>query len=464
MSEQEESTTPKDISIPDLHNITFTYEPSVYKPKNVFKFETPLNIYKKPKTSNSKLYDEIIYPENITTKWSLYKKSKLNIFSKSTITLSALGKKGVGKTKFLLHLLDYDETSLNNSDLKGLGVIYPKNIVSKNVTLLELSSIFSESHYSTSTTLVDQIYNDYKINDMFIDYITGVSNIMLLVVNGYTFEDIQYINKIKNNINSLTKLFIIHNLKDKETINECEEYIQTLSEMFELEKLFYVLTDNHNLSTSFNKNYYREFFQRERDNDNDEHTVVHVLYAKDNTEAGNYYNPVADVFLKSQIASISNLQTYNVVKSINTYLNRHSLKIFNVQKKIQAIKDGLELVNINENDIEPDFKKHNAICYLDNEVLVFKFEIASKNFKLNIKTKRSKEYYFFWFKFHTLTQLKYLENDNTHTNKEWEIQVQIPIEDGDLVSTKRKDLFKQGNLVVVTYKFPPHEISSDEYI
>ena len=118
MSEHEDFDTPNGLSMLDIQNMTFTYEPSVYKPKNLFKFQTPLNIYTKPKTKQSKLYDEIIYPENISTKWSYYKKSKLNIFSKTTLTLSALGKKGVGKTQFLLRVLEYDETSLSDSDLK----------------------------------------------------------------------------------------------------------------------------------------------------------------------------------------------------------------------------------------------------------------------------------------------------------------------------------------------------------
>ena len=463
MSEHEDFDTPNGLSMLDIQNMTFTYEPSVYKPKNLFKFQTPLNIYTKPKTKQSKLYDEIIYPENISTKWSYYKKSKLNIFSKTTLTLSALGKKGVGKTQFLLRVLEYDETSLSDSDLKGLGIIYPKNIINKNVTLLELSSIFNESHYNTfSNNLVQQMFNDYKTNDMFINYITDISNIILLIVNDYSFEDIQYINKIKNKISSFNKLFIVHNLKDKETINECEEYIEKLSEMFELQKLFYVLNSNPDVGTNFNKNYYREIFTRERDNS--EITIVHIIYAKDNTEAGNYYNKVADLFLKAQVGSISNLKTFSVVNTLNNYLYKESLNLFHVQKIIKANKNVLELENINENDIEPTVKKVYSLCYLEKEILTFKFEMAYIKYKLNIKIKRTKEYYYFWFKFYVLTQLKYLENPQAEADKKETITIQIPAEDGDLVSIKKKDIFKQGNLIGITYSFPPNEVSSDELI
>ena len=71
------------------------------------------------------------------------------------------------------------------------------------------------------------MYNDNKINDMFINYLTCISNIILLVVNDYSFEDIQYINKIKNKISSSNKLFIIHNLKDKETIKFLKDKIES---------------------------------------------------------------------------------------------------------------------------------------------------------------------------------------------------------------------------------------------
>ena len=462
MTEQEDFVTPIKLSMLDIQNMTFTYEPSIYKPKNLFKFDPPLNICTKPKPKRQKLYDEIIYPENLSSKWNYYKKSKLNIFSKTTLALSALGKNKSGKTQLLLRLLEYDETLISESSLKGLGIIYPKNMVLKNVTLFELSNIFNESQYNTSNTLVQQMYNDNKINDMFINYLTCISNIILLVVNDYSFEDIQYINKIKNKISSSNKLFIVHNLKDKETINECEQYIDKLSDIFELQKLYYVLNSNHNIKGNFNKNYYREFFTREKDDA--EITIVHVIYAKDNTEAGDYYNPIANSFLKAQIGSTSNLKTFNVVNTINNYLYQESLKLFNAQKIVNANRDVLELININENDVDSNVKNPQALCYLENEILTFKFQMAAIKYKLNIKIKRTKEYYFFWFKFGMLSLLKYLENNNAQPDKNTEMQIQIPTEDGDLISIKRHDFFKQGNLIAVTYKFPPNELSSDEYI
>jgi hypothetical protein len=389
MTEQEDFVTPTELSMFDIQNMTFNYEPSIYKPKNLFKFDPPLNIYTKPKPKRQKLYDEIIYPENLSSKWNYYKKSKLNIFSKTTLALSALGKNKSGKTQLLLRLLEYDETLISESSLKGLGIIYPKNMVLKNVTLFELSNIFNESHYNSSNTLVQQMYNDNKINNMFINYLTCISNIILLVVNDYSFEDIQYINKIKNKISSSNKLFIVHNLKDKETINECEQYIDKLSDIFELQKLYYVLNSNHNIKGNFNKNYYREFFTREKDDV--EITIVHVIYAKDNTEAGDYYNPIANSFLKAQIGSTSNLKTFNVVNTINNYLYQESLKLFNAQKIVNANRDVLELININENDVDSNVKNPQALCYLENEILTFKFQMAAIKYKLNKKIKRTKE-------------------------------------------------------------------------
>lgn len=462
MSDQNNDITPQEISMLDIQNIEFIEEPYIYKPKTLLEFETPPDIYKKPKKKIPKIYDEIIYPTNITTEWSFYKKSKLNIFSKTTLILSAIGKKDVGKTKLLLHLLDYDNESSTNLNLKGLGIIYPKNLVTKNVTLLELSGMFSESSIYFPQTLEKQFYNDSKVNDIFINYIISVSNIILLVVNDYSFEDIEYIHKIKKKINPMNKLIIIHNLKDKETINECEKYIEKIEYIFVLQQLLYVLSNTNNLSQNFNKYYYREFFERETDNA--QIPIVHVIYAKDNTEAGNYYNSTADIFLRSQIASHSSLKVFNVVNSINNYLYKESLTIFNVQKKIKANRNILELENIDENAIDPEIKKIKGLCYNSNDILTFKLEIISPKIKFhNISIKRSKEYYSFLFQADILTMLKYLENEQNQPNKNMKFQFQISIQDGDLLSNKSITTKRVNNCIIITYKFPPNAISDDEF-
>jgi hypothetical protein len=198
MTEQEDFVTPTELSMFDIQNMTFNYEPSIYKPKNLFKFDPPLNIYTKPKPKRQKLYDEIIYPENLSSKWNYYKKSKLNIFSKTTLALSALGKNKSGKTQLLLRLLEYDETLISESSLKGLGIIYPKNMVLKNVILFELSNIFNES-IALYTSLLLRHNADRNDN---ISPITSLLYELLSLSNPYVCMKLKFCALLKYSINT----------------------------------------------------------------------------------------------------------------------------------------------------------------------------------------------------------------------------------------------------------------------
>ena len=63
-----------------------------------------------------------------------------------------------------------------------------------------------------------------------------------------------------------------------------------------------------------------------------------------------------------------------------------------------------ELLEMNEAGFDKessifDMKRLFTALNLENEILTFKFQMVAIKYKLNIKIKRTKEYYFFWFKF-----------------------------------------------------------------
>ena len=187
------------------------------KENRTIPFGVPQKIDTKQQKGNvNPYYDCLIFPEEFNKKWKYQAKKE---FDHKTVIISVVGKKNSGKTKFLSRFVENVPDIDSISKTNGLGIVFPTDIASKNFTFVEvptLSDEFFGQQQSLNNTL--KLYNDSKGHDILFDFTISISNIIFIVVNEYSFEDIQLINRIKKNVQEdYQKIIVVHNLKNKKT-------------------------------------------------------------------------------------------------------------------------------------------------------------------------------------------------------------------------------------------------------
>ena len=174
--------------------------------------------------------------------------------------------------------------------------------------------------------IVETFSRDKKITEYFLQsFVIQRSDVLILVMNSMTYNEQILLNKIKKLCKST--LFVIHNLFNFVTIDQCEDYIQdTLmkSLTFKLEKLPF--TDFTGENQNKNKYFYREVNPKIEGEEQLNKNVVHLIMAFDdpNSEAGSYYNDVCIRFLRMQIQTVVNISPFNLQEELKKFLiSRH---------------------------------------------------------------------------------------------------------------------------------------------
>ena len=75
-------------------------------------------------------------------------------------------------------------------------------------------------------------------------------------------------------------------------------------------------------SKKYNQLFYRDNYKRTRDNN--DVNILHFLYCKEGSEAGNFYNPSSITFIQKQISVITNLQKLNLLKQLKSFIVNNS--------------------------------------------------------------------------------------------------------------------------------------------
>ena len=426
------------------------------KENRTIPFGVPQKIDTKQQKGNVNLiYDCLIFPEEFNKEWKYEAKKE---FDHKTVIISVFGKKNSGKTKFLSRFVenvpDIDPISKTN----GLGIVFPTDIASKNFTFVEvptLSDEFFGQQQSLNNTL--KLYNDSKGHDILFDFTISISNIIFIVVNEYSFEDIQLINRIKKNVQEdYQKIIVVHNLKNKKTKEECNDYVSKIEQLLKLQRNNYVFISNQNNLDEKNKSWYKEQFSRE----SDEKTVdiVHIIYGQDNEESGNFFNPPAKEFLQSTIATVSKLNEFNVVKSLNTFLDKESMRLFNAQKTIKASDESL-LLEDKDGSGPTDIK---YACYYDEDELFVKLELLSTKLKSTFKFERKNETYNFNGKFNLIPFIKFLEEEvKEEPSQEKSTLIKIDNSTHDL-KMKQKSAERKNGILTIKYEYKEKQDDDDD--
>ena len=200
-------------------------------------------------------------------------------------------------------------------------------------------------------------------------YILRKSNVLLLVVGILSFSEQKLINKISKDLEKLLHeelkhLMVIHNLQTFEKIYEVESYI---NEILLKSASFNIKKEETNFG---NENEEIELFY-----DVDCPLIKHLIYAKENSPAGNKYNKNTINTIKSLYNISSNKSIFDYKKTIIEHFYYMADKIYNGNLE-KELKEDNEVLN-NENKI-------NKIINANNQEL----NLIDKNFlKYSLKLK-----------------------------------------------------------------------------
>ena len=242
--------------------------------------------------------------------------------NKNLITIGVIGNSYKGKS-FILSKIISKAISLSDSYIKteGLCVKYSEleeEFINNKIVLLDSPGIdtpilneregdnkYKDKNKNNKIKEIDdkEIFDEKLrvklVTKLFLqNFIINNSDILLIVVGLLTFSEQKLLHRIKMAFPKMKLLYIIHNLKEFTSINQVQNYIKKYlkkSSTFKLE-------DRHIISTlSIEQN--GCYFYEENSNFN----VFHYIFAKEGSEAGNFYNQfVIDTIRKTFIIPRAN--------------------------------------------------------------------------------------------------------------------------------------------------------------
>ena len=255
------------------------------------------------------------------------------------LVIGVMGNRNKGKS-FLLQAISGEKMQTGTTiNTIGLSIKFSED------KFVLLDSEGSESPILGEHTNMLDISRDKLFTEAFLlSYITKYSNALLLIVGCLTFSEQKLINKISEDIKKLKlkgnskSLIVIHNLQTFETKEQVETYIKNTlknSATFEIEE------DKTNFSEKSN------FFCEKT-----EKFIKHFIYAKEDSEAGKYYNQKTINSIKSLYNIDSNKYVYDYKETIIEHFKEMSEIMYDLKEKVEF---NLEETN-NENKIINDQK------------------------------------------------------------------------------------------------------------
>ena len=192
------------------------------------------------------------------------------------------------------------------------------------------------------------------------------------MIDKLSFSEQKLINKIKGEIktNKIKKqIFIIHNLKTYRTKEQMESYIKdTLNK-----SATFKLRTGESITSNRKKVKNGVYFTEE--NNSNDFSVFHLLFAADGSEAGNYYNDYTIDFIEEKYNNDLNKKKFDVIEEVKSKFVEYSSRYLTEKIDINDINSNEE--SLNDKLIKFNGKKDLILkkCQID--------EIGFQTFKKN---------------------------------------------------------------------------------
>jgi len=175
------------------------------------------------------------------------------------------------------------------------------------------------------------------ITELFLqNYIIHYSDILILVVGIFTYSEQKLLNRIKTEIERekiKKNLYIIHNLMTYTSITQVTEYINE----FLLKSATFDLELGHKVSTLIPQQ--NGIYYEEKDSDP---KIFHLIYANENSEAGNYFNEFTLNYIEHTYQSITGLKNFDVIETVKERFLEKSKEIIDDLKNLPLKFDDKE--------------------------------------------------------------------------------------------------------------------------
>jgi hypothetical protein len=181
----------------------------------------------------------------------------------------------------------------------------------------------------------EKLCDHLSTEDILQNFASTTSTINLAVTSDLTFEDQRLINKLKRRLEKSSnpgKLIVVHNLFHCFSINQVEKIKldKLIKPSFNIDEKLYVNSQNDK-----NNRYWEEKVGN--------HHVVHLILAKENTEAGDFYNSTSLKYLTKLIETSEQKSDYDIVKEFKDYLK-------DKLPEYLVLEDGKKQLNYDESE------------------------------------------------------------------------------------------------------------------
>ena len=205
--------------------------------------------------------------------------------------------------------------------------------------------------------------NERRTTDFFLQrFIIENANVILLVVGKLSIDDQFFLNKLTKLIKDdhsmfLQKIIIIHNLKEMEKKEYVESYIQNTLK----KSLTFILKEKSDLKLQGEraKRGYNKIRYYEEDKEFSDKQIIHLIMAKYDTEAGDYYNDSAIDYIRKTGETVLHAKELDLIERLKEYFCKVSETILKFENPNEKIKPK-DIKLINENGIDKlklDYKK-----------------------------------------------------------------------------------------------------------
>ena len=313
------------------------------------------------------------YFKNVSHNNDIYEREK-----KKLNRIGILGGGNVGKT-FILHKLLGKQYN-DKIKTRGISVIYPEieekdklfvcldtcNTLNTSLFVKNLSNeeVFNLSDKERTNYMKDLIKDKIFRNIFIEDFIIEKANILIFVLDQLTIKEQKFLFRLKYKY-YFEKIFVINNLQffsDKKSIEKYIENIIKKSMFSNLEKRFIAYFDDDNEKKE--KPYY--FYEKEfgnMDENKSKNKIIHLFMAKENSEAGKYFNEQTIKFIRDSIKTEQRTKKFDVLKEIKDFLSLNSLTYMIKEKNKERP------IDIDEIEIKSEYNDTYLQC-------------KNKNFKL----------------------------------------------------------------------------------
>jgi len=333
--------------------------------------------YSKDEFDATKFYDIIVQIKSIkeinkgwNLKFSKRIKQNKQLFKDTVLKIGVIGNSNKGKSFLLSKLSKIDLPSGTSITTEGLSIKYPEIEEYKNrkIVLLDsaglettvlkeeyenaeknenyiegeikegktkkideandISANDNKDHKQTedniekdeeTNPLIENEFNYFEeksrekmITELFLqNYIIYYSDILIIVVGNLTYSEQILLTKIENELKKakINKiLFIVHNLKEFTKVKQVKDYINNTL----LKSATFILKEQPNINSRRDIETGICYYEIT----SDEQKIFHLIYANENSEAGNYYNAYTLNFLENSYKLVTKLKPFDVIETI----------------------------------------------------------------------------------------------------------------------------------------------------